>query len=202
MVLIITYLQYFEIAAVNANGECFKKGFGRQLILLEKSFWFSFSHPIFNSLWHKTVEFVTIPMHSMVKEIITKYNGEVPSSLSNQKMNEYLKDIGEAAELDEKRIIVKTKGGEREEKTFSKFQLITTHTARRSFATNLYNQGFPSIYIMKITGHRTEKAFLKYIKIEQEEAANKLMEFWKGKQMKKEVSESDTNTQKSDSSFS
>ena len=132
----------------------------------------------------KTGEFVTVPMHPMVKEIIGKYNSEVPYSLSNQKMNEYLKDIGEAAKLDEKRIIVKTKGGVREEKTFSKFQLITTHTARRSFATNLYNQGFPAIYIMKITGHRTEKAFLKYIKIEQEEAANKLMEFWRNEEKK------------------
>lgn len=48
-------------------------------------------------------------------------------------------------------------------------------TARRSFATNAYLQNVPTISIMKITGHRTEKSFLKYIKIIQEDNANKLV---------------------------
>jgi integrase len=42
--------------------------------------------------------------------------------------------------------------------------LLSTHTARRSFATNLFLSGFPAISIMKITGHTTEKSFMKYIK--------------------------------------
>ena len=56
-----------------------------------------------------------------------------------------------------------------------KFELISSHTARRSFATNAYLQNVPTISIMKITGHRTEKSFLKYIKISQEDNANKLI---------------------------
>ena len=46
---------------------------------------------------------------------------------------------------------------------------------------------FPSIYFMKITGNSTGNAFLKYIKIEQEEAANKLMDFWKDVEIKKKT---------------
>ena len=80
------------------------------------------------------------------------------------------------AEINDLVEVVKTKGGLRISETKPKFQLITTHVARRSFATNLYLAGIPSISIMKITGHRTERSFLKYIKISQEENAQKLME--------------------------
>ena len=54
---------------------------------------------------------------------------------------------------------------------YPKCDIITTHTARRSAATNMYKAGIPSISIMRITGHTTEKAFMKYIKITAEENA-------------------------------
>ena len=59
-----------------------------------------------------------------------------------------------------------------------KWEMIGTHTARRSFATNAYKAGIPSITIMAITGHRTETAFLKYIKVTLEEHAEKMQEIW------------------------
>jgi integrase len=90
-------------------------------------------------------------------------------------MNEYLKELGELAEIDEEILITATKGGKRVTETFKKWELITTHTARRSFATNAYLQSVPTIPIMKITGHKTEKSFLKYIKISQEDNANQLV---------------------------
>jgi integrase len=68
-----------------------------------------------------------------------------------------------------------TKGGEVKKDIFKKYELITSHVARRSFATNLYLVDVPSITIMKITGHKTEKSFLRYIRITQEENANKLL---------------------------
>ena len=45
------------------------------------------------------------------------------------------------------------------------------HTARRSFATNMYLRGVPAISIMAITGHTTEANFLKYIKVDKEQHA-------------------------------
>jgi integrase len=131
----------------------------------------------------KTGETVVIPIHPIVKEIHVKYKDKYesgfPPALTNQKMNEYLKKICKAVK-DFNRIIDTefTAGGVRVSKKMDLHDLVTTHTARRSFATNLYLSGFPSISIMKITGHRTEKAFLKYIKITPEENAKKLLEHW------------------------
>ena len=123
----------------------------------------------------KTSEIVIIPLHPLVKNIITKYKGHLPSVISNQKMNEYLKEIGELAELNTSVKIAITRGGKTENDISKKWELITTHTARRSFATNAFLMDVPTISIMKITGHRTEKSFMKYIRISQEENANKLL---------------------------
>lgn len=59
--------------------------------------------------------------------------------------------------------------------TAEKCELITSHTCRRSFASNAYMADIPAISIMKITGHKTERAFLKYIRITPEENAEKLL---------------------------
>jgi integrase len=123
----------------------------------------------------KTAELVVIPLHKFVKGILSKYNGNLPPVISNQKMNKYLKEIGEIAGIDETVKIAITRGGKTENDLFCKFDLITTHTARRSFATNAYLMDVPTISIMKITGHRTESSFMKYIRISQEENANKLV---------------------------
>lgn len=123
----------------------------------------------------KTGETVVIPIKSIVKEIFHKYDGKLPSLISNQKMNEYLKLIGEGAGIEGLIPLSFTKGSERQTKEFKKYKLITTHTARRSFATNAFLNDVPAIAIMKITGHKTERSFLKYIKATPEQNANKLI---------------------------
>ena len=123
----------------------------------------------------KTNELVVIPVHPFVKEILEKYDGNIPAPISNQKMNEFLKKVGEEAEIKEMIMSSITRGGIMERNTTEKYNLITTHTARRSFATNLYLADVPAITIMKITGHKTDKSFLRYIRISQEENANKLL---------------------------
>ena len=119
----------------------------------------------------KTGKDVVIPLHPFVKAILTKYNGIPPRALTNQKMNDYLKEVAQLAELNEIVFKTNTKGGKRVDVRHTKWELVTTHTARRSFATNAFKRGIPSISIMRITGHTTEKAFLKYIKIDNEENA-------------------------------
>jgi integrase len=123
----------------------------------------------------KTGEIVVIPMHRYIKELIKKYDGELPRIISNQKMNEYLKDVCKLAKLNEKVESSLTKGGVMKKTVSKKYKVISSHTARRSFATNLFLADIPAITIMKITGHRTEKSFLRYIRISQEENANKLL---------------------------
>jgi len=130
----------------------------------------------------KTNELVTIPVHPLVEVIMNKYKGKyansLPPAFANQIMNGYLKDIGKLAEFEESVLISKTIAGKKTSRTFKKHELITTHTARRSFATNLFLQEFPAISIMKITGHRSEKNFMNYIKMTPHQNAEKLRKHW------------------------
>ena len=82
-----------------------------------------------------------------------------------------LKEIGQIVGIDSQEILVKSKAGKRVTIKEPKYQLISTHTARRSFATNAYKAGLPTVAIMKITGHTIERQFLKYIKVSKEESA-------------------------------
>jgi site-specific recombinase XerD len=114
----------------------------------------------------KTGAIVTIPILPVVDAILKKYNNVLPKSITNQKTNEYLKEVCQLVGLTERIEIVETRGGVKQTEIFEKWQLVSTHTARRSFATNMYKMGVPSRAIMAVTGHKTELAFNKYIKID------------------------------------
>ncbi|HBN19505.1 MAG TPA: hypothetical protein DGU38_12220 [Parabacteroides merdae] len=122
----------------------------------------------------KTGKTVVIPIHTIVRTILAKYNNELPKMLSNQKFNDYIKEVAKAADIDESIFLQTTKGGLSYTETVPKYSLVTSHTARRSFATNAFLAGVPTISIMKITGHKTESAFMKYIKISDKENAIQL----------------------------
>ncbi len=123
----------------------------------------------------KTGQRVSIPLHPTVKGILNKYGNELPKAYVNQVMNKYLKDVASISGLKQMVETTITKGGTMQKNSCPKYELVTTHTARRSFATNLYLADVPSISIMKITGHKTERSFLHYIKISQEQNADKLL---------------------------
>lgn len=127
---------------------------------------------------HKTSGKVVIPLHPWVNDILGKYDGYPPEIISVQKFNDYLKEVAGKAKL--KAVIYKTitRGGVTKTEKLMKQDLISSHAGRRSFATNLFKAGFPSRSIMAITGHKTETAFLKYIKVTPEEHAILLQEFW------------------------
>jgi integrase len=126
----------------------------------------------------KTGNPVVIPIHPTVEKILDKYDGNLPKPITNQKFNEYLKQVAKLADFQEAITKQITRAGKKQTTVYLKWQLVTTHTARRSFATNMYKAGIPSITIMAITGHRTETAFLKYIKVTPQEHAEKLRDMW------------------------
>lgn len=129
----------------------------------------------------KTGKKVSIPLHSIVLEILKKYGGKLPQSISNQKFNNYLKEACRLAGIDNAEQKSITKGGLRIKQTYKKYELVSSHTARRSFATNLYLSDFPAISIMQITGHKTETAFMKYIKVTATQHATLLRQHWQTK---------------------
>ena len=132
----------------------------------------------------KTKELVIIPCNPLVLEIFKKYDSrpnKMPKTISNQKFNEYIKDVCKLAELNEKGR-VSAKPNE------ILANLVSSHTARRSFATNYYLQGFPTIDLMKITTHKTERSFLKYIRVSKLDTAKRLSEHIKANWSKKLMS--------------
>lgn len=126
----------------------------------------------------KTGKRVIIPANSVFLSIWNKYGGQLPPVISHKCFNEYIQKVCMLAGIDAPTIKYITKGGQKTTETNPKYKYIRAHTARRSFATNLFLSGFPSISIMQITGHKTETAFLRYIKVSAEQYAELLREHW------------------------
>ena len=112
-----------------------------------------------------------IPLNANVLAILAKYDGVPPPAMSNQKFNAYLKELAQRAGFTTDVERTRTQGGQKSTLTASKWEFITSHTARRSFATNAFLAGVPTVSIMKITGHVSETQFMKYIKITAEQNA-------------------------------
>ena len=142
----------------------------------------------------KTNYKVMIPIHRQIQSILDKKNGELPRPISDSNFNDYVKEVCKAVgftEIVEGAKMINKKDDvdffpnagiiankmRKEFGKYPKYELITSHTCRRSFASNLYGK-IPNMTIMAITGHKTETQFLKYIKITPKENAEKLRAFW------------------------
>lgn len=121
----------------------------------------------------KTEAPVMIPLNRHALKILEKYDYEI-GRLTEKDNNGIIKTVGKLAGIDEDITTSITRGGQRVETTVKKYKKITNHTARRSFATNLYLAGVPTLAIMQMTGHKTERSFLKYIRVTPEENALKI----------------------------
>lgn len=136
---------------------------------------------IFNDEIHlrtqKTKDILVIPLLPNAKKILQKYDNILPM-LSNQKFNKYLKDLGKLAELNQYVKISKYRGKTRIDTTLPKHELLTTHTARRTFITLSLEKGVRPEVIMSITGHKDYKAIKPYIKIVDPVKKNELLNAW------------------------
>jgi len=123
----------------------------------------------------KTNVDVTVPVHDYVKEIFEKYNGDLPCHLCIQHFNHYLKIVMKEIGLDDKVTFSYTKGGSLITVTKEKWELISSHTARRSAATNLYLTGrMKTLEIMRLTGHLSEQNFFRYIRLTNSDTAKSI----------------------------
>jgi integrase len=120
----------------------------------------------------KTNQDVVIPLHPIAAAVLTKYGG-YPPTMSNQRFNEYVKElVALVPALQVDMAITRTKGGITTTTNIPKWQLVASHTARRSFASNLYLAGdVPVRTIMAITGHKSEAAFLRYLRLDNQQHA-------------------------------
>jgi integrase len=131
----------------------------------------------------KTGQTVSIPLFSIPKALLLKYNFAAPK-ISNQKMNDYLKELGQLVGMDSKIMVIGNKAGKRTDEIVEKWEKFTTHVARRSFATNFYLEGTPISDLMQITGHTTERQFMQYIVIDGKMNAARFSEKRKARTLK------------------
>jgi integrase len=103
--------------------------------------------------------------------VLNKYPEQLPKIPTDQHFNRQLKIICKLAGIDEPTMAEVKTNGMTVIRQVPKYELVTSHTARRSFATNLYRRGIPSTQLMLLTGHKTEGAFLRYIKVSREDNA-------------------------------
>lgn len=117
----------------------------------------------------KTGEKVTIPLHPKLKKhlaYIFKKNPDGLPVISNQKFNEYLKEICILAKFNKQHSWVTLTGKRKIVQTDFRYNLITSHTGRRTFCTLALNSGINSEMIMKVTGHKTYDQFREYVKVD------------------------------------
>lgn len=123
----------------------------------------------------KTRAKVIVPIHDYVMEIYNKYGGEVSPGLTIQHFNRYIKLICKLIGIDDPVTTTFTRGGKTITQTVPKWKMVSSHTARRSAATNMYLTGRLKTYeIMSITGHATESAFFRYIRVTGEDTARRV----------------------------
>lgn len=123
----------------------------------------------------KTGAKVSIPVSSELRTILEKYDFQLPH-LEDQVINRYLKDICKCAGLTEDVEIVETTGGNPVRVRKPKYELVHTHTARRTGATLMYLSGMDVYDIIKITGHTSPVMLRKYIKADKLEVIEKITE--------------------------
>ena len=127
----------------------------------------------------KTRETVTTPYHPHVDTILKRRNG-FPRPISDQKFNKYIKEVCKEIGCTQP-----TSGAKKnpttqrmESGTFPKFELITAHTGRRSFASNHYGK-FSTEILMLVTGHKTVRQFLEYVGEQHQEHVTTLNQFYR-----------------------
>jgi integrase len=125
----------------------------------------------------KTGNRVNCPITKEIRQIMDlRHNGEPPKKILEKDLNKYIKRIGEILKFNEKIECIYKKGGKEIKEYLPKFELIHSHTARRSFCTNMYKLKMPVFDIMHFSSHKTEREFYKYIRITGEERASHIIE--------------------------
>ena len=131
----------------------------------------------------KTADSLVIELNKYSKSILEKYkevnfpDDKALPVISNQKMNIYLKELGQLAGFDEPIRETYYKGNKRIDVVLPKYALLGTHAGRRTFICNALSLGIPAQVVMKWTGHSDYKAMKPYIDVADDIKANAMSKF-------------------------
>ncbi|WP_127023594.1 site-specific integrase [Flagellimonas beolgyonensis] len=122
-----------------------------------------------------------IPLNKMAKEILERYQGTVYEPIpriSGQKFNEYIKECCERVGIDELICTTRYIGQRRVDQTRPKYELITSHTARKTFVTNSLILGMNERVLKNITGHKDDASFKRYVDIAENFKQREMSNTW------------------------
>lgn len=122
----------------------------------------------------KTKAKVSFPINDKAKSVLEKY-GYVLPKISNDKINLLLKEVCKKAKLNTIHHCVELRGGDTYEYDAEKWQLIGTHTTRRTFISNAIKDNIDTSIIRKISGHKSATAFERYNRIDADDAVEALL---------------------------
>mgnify|MGYP003450801570 FL=1 len=126
----------------------------------------------------KTSKTLKVPLNDYSLELMQKYDFKLPV-ITNQKTNEQLKKICKIAGINTMVMTTKFKGVEVIREIKPKFELITTHTGRRTFITLSLERGMTPELIMEITGQKTYREFKKYLKLTERVVTTVMTNVWR-----------------------
>ena len=112
---------------------------------------------------------ISIPLNQNTVNILKKWNFKLPY-LSNNDVNKYIKSACNKAKIKEEII--------ENDMVKKKYELISCHSGRRSFATNGYISNIPIKSLMSITGHKKESTFYNYVQISREENLKEIINIY------------------------
>ncbi len=128
----------------------------------------------------KTKEPIEVPLTSYATEILSRYPHQIKCLpiISSQKFNEYLKALCKHASINEAIEIVRYKGAKREAAVYPKYELISAHTGRKTFATLSLEKGLNAEEVMSITGHKSYASFKRYVNVTKERKRAAMLKAW------------------------
>jgi integrase len=122
---------------------------------------------------------IVLPVSPKFNAILQKRNG-IPPQYNGKldRFNKKVRRLVELAGIKDIIVIQRSIKGKITEELIEKYKLVSSHTCRRTFCTLMFLKGMPAQVIMKFSGHTTERNFLKYLKLNNEEAIKKYKHFF------------------------
>jgi integrase len=121
-----------------------------------------------------------IPLSQRFKKVLNQYNYQLPTYARYRvaEFNKIIRTLSKRAGINSTKLLIKNNRGNVVEIKKPKYEMISSHTCRRTFCTLKFLKGMPAIAIMKFSGHKTERSFMKYLKLDMEVTAEKFKDYF------------------------
>ncbi|MCC3160874.1 tyrosine-type recombinase/integrase, partial [Hymenobacter sp. 15J16-1T3B] len=118
-----------------------------------------------------------VDLNQYSRAILAKYPSGLPK-LSQQKFNDYVKELGQHCGIDKQTLVVRYRGSKRIEDRVPKYSLLSSHTGRHTFVTQSLERGMSLEVVQKFTGHKDLKSLMGYAKVRDKRKKTEMENAW------------------------